>query len=79
MSFAKSNSAATLAPRLTYRLGNIIFLPHYTKNVFVAPGYPRHGERELEFTAKELEAAGARPVEMFLLTRGPKAAGAVES
>lgn len=67
---------APLFERYAYTLNGVTYLPHYTKNVFVGPGYPLHNERE--YTAAELEAAGATRIKTFLFARGPKAAGRVE-
>lgn len=67
---------APLFERHAYQLNGVTYLPHYTKNVFVGPGYPLHNERE--YTAGELEQAGAVKVKTFLFARGPKAAGKVE-
>jgi hypothetical protein len=54
----------------------VTYLPHYTKPVYVGPGYPEHNLRE--YTAGELEAAGAQQIPTALFVRGPKAAKEVE-
>ena len=67
---------------LTYRLNGITYLPHYTKDCFVSPDYSAFtgivnsvGDRfyapvkEREYTAYELEKAGATKVAEELWTR----------
>lgn len=73
---SKHDSPAPLEKRTAYRLGYVTYLPHYTKPVYVGPGYPEHNNRE--YTKEELLAAGAEPVDMFLLRRGPDAPGKME-
>ncbi len=70
------DSPAPLEKRKAYRLGYVTYLPHYTKPVYVGPGYPEHNKRE--YTEEELRAAGAEPVESFLLKRGAESPGAIK-
>lgn len=54
--------------QLAYALGGVTYLPHYTrKDRFVKPGCSR-SQPETR-TSKQLEAAGAQPVFMWLWPR----------
>ena len=67
---------------LTYVLNGITYVPHYTKDCYVSPGYAEysgmqdsHGNRfyapdpNKEYNAHDLEKAGATKTAMVLWTR----------
>lgn len=52
-----SNETPELTLQAVYRVGRVVYLPHYTKpNVYVGPGFPQHDPRM--FFKGELLAAG---------------------
>jgi hypothetical protein len=53
-----SNELPELTKQAVYRVGQVLYLPHYTKpNLFVGPGFPKHDPRM--FFKGELLARGA--------------------
>ena len=62
------SESSPLVNYVTYKLGNITYLPHYRNwNVFVGPGYPRTNRRR--YTAAELVNAGAKSADQMLWPR----------
>lgn len=60
---------AEFHPVSAYRLGEILYLPHYrNSSVFVGPGYPRQNNRTYSVFA--LEDAGAEKETHMLWSRG---------
>ena len=59
----------TCVENYAYIANGIIYLPHYRNDqVYVGPGYPKRNQ--ILWTAKELEAAGAKRMAMMLWHRG---------
>jgi hypothetical protein len=68
---------------LTYVLNGITYVPHYNKDCYVSPGYAEHAtgmvdsqgnkfyapDTNKEYSAHELEKAGATKTAMLLWTR----------
>jgi hypothetical protein len=56
-------------PTLVFRLGQIIFLPHYfMKNKYVSPGY-HETYNPVRYSSDQLKALGAQPMMMKLWER----------
>lgn len=54
-------------PQTAFRMGEITYLPHYRRDVYVGPGYGRDNTRE--YTGGELIDMGAKSVEIQLWQR----------
>jgi hypothetical protein len=52
-------SIASREIRTVYRLGGIMYVPHYTEECYVAPGFTT--DRSRRYTAQQLLDAGAKP------------------
>jgi hypothetical protein len=68
---------------VTYKLNGITYVPHYTKDCYVGPNYSAYEgiqdnegnrmyftDRSREYSAYDLEKAGAKKVVELLWTRG---------
>jgi hypothetical protein len=65
---AKKESVAEVVKLKVYELRGIIFVPHYVKDCYVAPGYTAENDK-LEFTDIELIMRGAVSLTMPLWSR----------
>lgn len=54
-------------PTHCYKVGDMVFVPHYTRKVYVGPGY--FWEHSKAWTADELVARGATTTVEFLWSR----------
>ena len=64
-----STDSAPLLAQLTYKLGEITYVPHFrNSDVYVGPGYPRFTKQR--YSEFELVAKGAVQESMPLWTRG---------
>ena len=61
------DSAVETAKYATYRLNGITWLPHYTRPVFVSPGYGKGNGREL--SGNDLRCLGADRIDRELWRR----------
>ena len=64
--FSLTKNIEQTYPHDVYVLDDIMFLPHYTKNVFVAPG---HDLTHKSYTEDELVAMGAQKKQEMLWQR----------
>ena len=77
----KENAGGSLAektPQTCYLLKDILYVPHYTRDIFVGPGHQEFNgmlrnknlfNRPVETSREELLAAGARSVVKMLFSR----------
>lgn len=63
----KHDQPAELFPYRCYRIGEVLYVPHYEERYFVGPGYPGHIQRI--YTNLELIAAGGKQETHLLLKR----------
>jgi hypothetical protein len=54
---------------LCFKINNVFYMPHYTKNCFVGPGYGRQNLREYSQDELLVKGAKARKIEMWTRPR----------